>query len=161
MSEAGRWPTWRLGMCIGPSFSLGAKPHTGIEPFGKLVQQVMEQEPYRSAQRVFWIMDNGSSHRGQTCVDRLQTAYPTIVPVHLPIHASWLNQIELYFSIVQRKVLTPNDFPSLSAVAERLLQFGERYEQMAKPFEWKFKRDDLSKLMAKLSIEQQPLAAVA
>src|SRR5437899_6322108 len=83
---------------------------TGIEPFGRLVQQVMEQEPYKSARRVFWIVDNGSSHRGAAAVKRLQGEYSNLQLVHLPVHASWLNQVEIYFSVIQRKVLTPNDF---------------------------------------------------
>ena len=86
----------------------------------------MTQDPYRSARRVFWIMDNGSSPRGEASVQRLQTAFPTLVPVHGPIHASWLNQIEIYFSILQRKALTPNDFRSLADVEDRLIGF-ERY----------------------------------
>jgi hypothetical protein len=67
----------------------------------------MTSEPYASAQRVFWIVDNDSSHRGQRSIDRLQGAWPSLVLVHLPVHASWLNQIEIYFSILQRKALTP------------------------------------------------------
>jgi hypothetical protein len=124
---------------------------SGIQPFSRLVAQVMNQEPYRSASRVFWIVDNGSSHRGQPAVMRLQKTWPNAVMVHLPIHASWLNQIEIYFSIVQRKVLTPNDFESLADLEDRLLKFKKRYEQIATPFEWKFTRRDLKKLMQKLS----------
>ena len=123
---------------------------TGIAPFGRLVHQVMSQQPYRSAKRVFWIVDNGSSHRGQAAFNRLQVLYPNLVLVHLPVHASWLNQVEIYFSVVQRKVLTPNDFTSLPAVAQRLLDFQLYYEQIARPFEWKFTRIDLQKLVAKL-----------
>jgi len=126
---------------------------TGIEPFDRLVQQVMEQEPYRHAQRVFWIVDNGSSHRGTAAVQRLQGAYSNLILVHLPVHASWLNQVEIYFSVVQRKVLTPNDFTSLSEVADRLLAFHGFYEQIAKPFEWKFTRADLRELMSKLGAQ--------
>ena len=122
---------------------------TGIAPFERLVEQVMAQPPYREAQRVFWIMDNGSSHRGQRCVRRLRDKYPRLVPVHGPIHASWLNQIEVYVSIIQRKVLTPNDFPDLAAVAERLFQFERYYEGIATPFEWKFTRQDLQAVLAK------------
>ncbi len=107
---------------------------SGIVPFDRLVNDVMTQEPYLSAKRVFWILDNGSSHRGQPCVTRLQQRWPNIVVVHLPVHASWLNQIEIYFSIVQRKVLTPNDFDCLGSLEERLLQFQEHYEKIAKPF---------------------------
>jgi hypothetical protein len=132
---------------------------TGIEPFGRLVQQVMQQKPYRRARRVFWIVDNGSSHRGAAAVRRLQKRYSNLVLVHLPVHASWLNQVEIYFSVVQRKVLTPNDFTSLSQVAQRLLAFQELYEQSAKPFEWKFTRDDLRELLLKVS--QKSVTALA
>ena len=131
----------------------------GIAPFDRLVAQVMSQEPYRSARRVFWIVDNGSAHRGQKAVARLQARWPTLVLVHTPIHASWLNQIEIYFSIVQRKVLTPNDFPSLAAVKDRLLRFQERYAHAAKPFQWTFRRRDLTALLAKLA--RRPLRAAA
>jgi hypothetical protein len=136
------------------------QPSTGIEPFGRLVHQIMSQEPYRQARRVFWIVDNGSSHRGQAAVQRLARLYPNLVLVHLPVHASWLNQVEIYFSIVDRKVLTPNDFPSLAAVAQRLAEFERYYEQIARPFEWKFTREDLDRLLAKLQpIVALPLAA--
>jgi hypothetical protein len=133
---------------------------TGIAPFGRLVQQVMEQEPYRSARRVFWIVDNGSSHRGAAAAQRLKSAYANLHLIHLPVHASWLNQVEIYFSVVQRKVLTPNDFNSLREVEERLLAFETRYEQAAQPFEWKFTRADLSELMSRLH-QPAPLALAA
>jgi hypothetical protein len=123
----------------------------GIEPFDRLVAQVMTQQPYASARRVFWIVDNGSSHRGQRSIERLEGRYPNLVLVHLPIHASWLNQIEIYFSIVQRKVLQPNDFPDLAAVEQRLLAFARHYEQAAQPFEWKFTRHDLDRLLERLN----------
>jgi hypothetical protein len=124
---------------------------TGIIPFTRLVQDVMAGEPYCSARRVFWILDNGSSHRGLPSVNRLQGKWPQIIVVHLPVHASWLNQIEIYFSILQRKVLTPNDFLSLADLTERIFHFQEHYEKIAQPFEWKFTRKDLSNLMHKLS----------
>lgn len=126
---------------------------SGIASFEKLVNQVMSLEPYASAKRVFWIMDNGSSHRGERSIERLKK-WPMIVPVHLPIHASWLNQIEIYFSIVQRKVLTPCDFTSLSEVRDRLLRFQERYQEVARPFAWNFTRADLDRLCSKLSCEK-------
>jgi hypothetical protein len=127
------------------------EPTTGIEPFGRLVEQVMTTEPYASARRVFWVVDNGSSHRGQRAVDRLNQRWPNASLVQLPVHASWLNQVEIYFSVVQRKVLTPNDFADLAAVESRLLSFERRYEQTADPFEWKFTRSDLAKLLEQLA----------
>ena len=91
-----------------------SEPSGGIAPFDRLVWQVMTKQPYASARRVFWIVDNGSSHRGQKSVERLERRWPNLVLVHLPVHASWLNQIEIYYSIVQRKLLEPNDFDDLA-----------------------------------------------
>ena len=134
---------------------------SGIAPFDRLVAQAMTQEPYRSARRVFWIMDNGSSHRGQPSVQRLQSRYANLRVVHGPIHASWLNQIEVYFSIIQRKVLTPNDFDSLDTLADRLERFERHYELIAKPFHWKFTRADLDRLVQRLRLPSQPIAIAA
>lgn len=123
---------------------------TGIESYHRLVDLVMGQEPYRSARRVFWIADNGSSHNGEKSKQRLVQWYPNAVQVHLPVHASWLNQIEIYFSIVSRKVLSPDDFADVAAVKQKLLAFQAYYETLAKPFEWKFTRSDLTELLTKL-----------
>jgi hypothetical protein len=131
---------------------------TGIAAFDRLVDQVMKQRPYRQARRVFWIVDNGSAHRGLPAVRRLQTKYPNLVLVHGPVHASWLNQIEIYFSIVQRKILTPNDFRSLQQLAQRLLAFERHHQTIAKPFQWRFTRKDLHALLHKLN---RPLAKAA
>src|SRR5205823_2998394 len=116
---------------------------TGIAPFDRLVHQVMSQPPYGSARRVFWIVDNGSSHRGEACQRRLQSRWPNLVVVPTPVHASWLNQVEIYFSVLQRKALTPNDFASLEQLQERLLSFQDHYSTFAQPFQWKFTRRDL------------------
>ncbi len=132
---------------------------TGILPVDRLVGEVMRQEPYRSATRVFWIMDNCSAHRGQRAADRLRSKWPSVVLVHTPIHASWLNQIEIYFSIVQRKVLTPNDFSSLVELQQRLLNFQDHYQQIAKPFQWTFTRRNLAHVLDKL--DHRRLANVA
>ena len=123
---------------------------TGILPFGRLVAQVMGQKPYRSANRVFLVVDNGSSHRGQRAADRLRARWPNVVLVHTPVHASWLNQIEIYFSIVQRKLLDPNDFESLADVERALTAFQLRYQSVARPFRWTFTRRDLRALLDKL-----------
>ena len=137
------------------------EPTSGIEPFHRLVDQVMRDEPYRSARRVFWITDNGSSHRGQKSVERLSQWYPNAIQVHTPVHASWLNQIEIYFSVVQRKVLTPNEFCDLTAVEKALQDFQTYYEGIAKPFEWKFTREDLKQMLERAAHYelQLPMAA--
>lgn len=118
----------------------------GILPFDRLVEQTMTRPPYNDARRVFWIVDNCSAHRGAKAAERLHCRYPRLTLVHAPVHISWLNQIEIYFSIAQRNVLTPNDFPDLNALAERLLNFQYYWETAARPFQWKFTRQDLVEL---------------
>ncbi|MCQ8829426.1 IS630 family transposase [Streptomyces malaysiensis] len=122
------------------------EPTTGINPFMNLVTQVMTAEPYASAKRVFWIVDNGSSHRGQKAAARLTAAFPNAVMVHTPVHASWLNQVEIYFSVVQRKVVSLNDFTDLTQVADRLRAFEDRYNATAQPST----TSDLDDLLARL-----------
>jgi DDE superfamily endonuclease len=130
----------------------------GIAAFDRLVAQVMRQCPYRDARRVFWIVDNGSAHRGPAAIERLRANYPNLVLVHGPVHASWLNQIEIYFSVLQRKALAPNDFPSLAALRQRILGFQHHYQSIAQPFEWRFTRNDLAALLRRLSL---PVALAA
>jgi hypothetical protein len=123
---------------------------TGIEPFERLVEAVMTQEPYRSADRVFWIADNGSSHRGETARQRLRAAYDNAWLVSLPVHASWLNQVEIWFSLVQRKALTPNDMASTDEVEERLMKFQDYQNENPKPFNWKFTKENLHDWLERL-----------
>ena len=136
-------------------------PKDGIEPFDTLVDQFMTAAPYSNAQRVFLVLDNGSAHRGKRSIDRLEGTWPNLIVVHTPIHASWLNQAEIYFSIVQRKALQPNDFQDLDALEQHLLAFGRRYQQIARPFEWKFTRTDLNQLLDRLDAHQPPLRLAA
>ncbi len=131
---------------------------TGIEPFGRLVDQVLTEEPYRSGERLFWIVDNGSSHRGAAAQKRLRQVDARIILVHTPVHASWLNQVEIYFSIIQRKVLTPNDFADLEAIRLRLALYEELSNQNPTPFQWQFDRAKLTVLLAKIEARQMALA---
>jgi transposase len=135
------------------------EPTTGIEPFGRLVEQVMTAEPYASADRVFWVVDNGSSHRGQASVERLEGAWENLRLIHLPVHASWLDQIEIFFSVVQRKVVSPNDFSDLAEIEARLAAFECRYNDVARPFNWKFTRHDLDRLLIRIAAHEQQAPA--
>ena len=133
---------------------------TGIVPFGRLVDEVMSTEPYKSARCVFWIVDNGSSHCGKASIARMAESHTRARLIHLPVHASWLNQIEIYFSIVQRKALTPNDSPNLEALTDRLLAFATHYRTIARPFEWTFTRQNLQDILTKIADrELQPRLA--
>jgi len=139
------------------------EPKTGKAAFSRLVNDIMSQEPYRSARRVFWMVDNGSSHRGERAADELRAHHPRIVIVHTPKHASWLNQVEIYFSIIQRKVLTPNDCTSLQELEHRIIEFGRRYSALGKPFAWSFSRQELERRLRHplLQSEVVTLAKVA
>lgn len=138
-----------------------SEPKGGILAFDRLVWQVMTKEPYASARRVFWIVDNGSAHRGQKAVDRLERRWPNLILVHLPVHASWLNQMEIYFSIVQRKLLEPNDYADLAVLARTLNGFEHRWNEIAEPFEWNFTRNDLAALIDRLTVHEPQLELAA
>jgi hypothetical protein len=146
-------------MSIEQESSAAVKVKSGIAPVNRLVGEVMGQERYKSARRVFWIMDNCSAHRGQKAANRLRDRWPNLSLIHTPVHASWLNQVEVYFSILQRKVLTPNDFSSLQELEERLLAFQSHYEQSASPFNWTFTHQDLHALLAKIATRRLAVAA--
>jgi len=128
---------------------------TGITPFMDLMGQVMSRPEYQDAPRVFVIVDNGSDHRGQPAADRLRDAYPNAIMIHTPVHASWLNQIEIVFSVIQKKVLTPGDFPGLGTLSYALHAFVNRYNRTARPFDWKFTADDLTALLRRISQREQ------
>jgi len=132
---------------------------TGITPFTDLIGQVMNRPEYKEAPRVFVIVDNGSDHRGQTAADRLRDAYPNAIMIHTPVHASWLNQIEIVFSVIQKKVLTPGDFPGLGTLSHTLLAFVHRYNLTARPFNWKFTAGDLTALLRRISQREQSAAS--
>ncbi|MGH9100936.1 MAG: IS630 family transposase [Acidimicrobiales bacterium] len=136
---------------------------TGIMPFMELVSRVMTTEPYASAAHVYWVVDNGSSHNGKRSIDRMAAAWPTARLVHLPVHASWLNQIEIVFSIIQRKVIKPADFKDLDQLGDRLSRFEQRYNLTARPFDWRFTSDDLAVMLERLDAPRHdpevPLAA--
>jgi transposase len=129
---------------------------TGIKPFMDLIGQVMSRPEYHNAPRVFVIVDNGSDHRGQAAIDRLAAAHPNAIMIHTPVHASWLNQIEIFFSIIQKKVISPNDFAGLDELSRTLLAFVDRYNQTARPFNWKFTASDLTGLLRRISDHEQP-----
>jgi hypothetical protein len=101
----------------------------------------MSAEPYASARRVFWVVDNGASHRNLAAAARLSGAYPNALMVHLPVHASWLNQV--YFSVIQHKLLTLDDFEDQDQLAAQILTFEKRYNATARPFHRRFTRHDL------------------
>jgi transposase len=132
---------------------------TGIVPFMDLMAGVMERQEYRDAPRVFVIVDNGSDHRGKKAVRRLRRAHPNAIMIHTPVHASWLNQVEIFFSVIQKKVVSPNNFHSTEELSETLLAFIERYNRAAKPFNWKYTAGDLRDLLRRIDEHENQDAA--
>jgi transposase len=139
-----------LDVRTGQVFASAPKA-TGIVPFMDLLGQVMARPEYRDAPRVFVVVDNGSDHRGKKAAARLRRAHPNAVMIHTPVHASWLNQVEIFFSVIQKKAISPNDFPSLEKLSETLLAFVSRYNRTARPFSWKYTADDLKDLLRRVS----------
>jgi transposase len=133
---------------------------TGIAPFMTLMGQIMSAEPYKSAPRVFVIVDNGSDHRGKKAARRLRAAWPNAIMIHTPVHASWLNQVEIFFSIIQKKVVSPNDFASTAQLSATLMAFTDRYNKTAKPFNWKFTAADLAGMLEQIGTREEPAQPV-
>src|ERR1039457_3945017 len=151
-STFGRSLALLAGMDVHTGTVFASTPETtGIKPFMDLAGQVMARPEYKNAPRVFVIVDNGPDHRGQAAITRLARAHPNAIMIHTPVHASWLNQIEIFFSVIQKKVVTPNDFASLDKLSETLLAFVRRYNQTAKPFSWKYTAADLADLLHRIS----------
>jgi hypothetical protein len=134
---------------------------TGIAAFERLVADLMALEPYASARRVYLVCDNGSSHLGRASIDRTAKKWPNVLLVHLPVHASWLNQIEIVFSILQRKVLSPNDLTNLLQLADRIVAFERHFNAEPRSFDWRFTRADLEVFLKRLAAHEDLQSAVA
>lgn len=126
-------------------------PNNTKATFDQFVDEVMAQAPYRTARRVFWLVDSAPAHHPATFPARLAERHEQAIAVYLPVHASWLNQVEVYFSILQRKALTRRDFSSAEQMAQRILAFQARFSAQARPFHWKFTADDLRKRLQSLT----------
>ncbi|MGO9584388.1 MAG: transposase [Acidimicrobiales bacterium] len=111
--------------------------------------------------RVYLVCDNGSSHRGRASIERTAKKWPNVLLVHLPVHASWLNQIEIVFSILQRKVLSPNDLTNLLEMADRIVTFERHFNAAPRPFDWRFTRADLEVFLKRLAAHEDLPSAVA
>jgi ADP-ribose pyrophosphatase YjhB (NUDIX family) len=154
--------TYHAALDVQTGRVLGAFPERNTsEAFRGFVDRVMRTPRYRSARRVYWILDNGSAHDPRSFVKWLRGRHPKARAIYLPTHSSWLNQIEVYFGIVQLKALTPSDFPSHEALRQRLEGFQEYYNLRAHPFDWRFTRADLTHLLQRLAQNSKAANIVA
>jgi hypothetical protein len=129
-------------------------PRTGIEPFGRRAARVMEREPYRSAGRVFWAVDNGSSHRGAASVERPTGGHGGLIAVQTPVHSGWLDRVAVDVSVVERKVLTPDEFAGSDEAEERLRPCEGLTDGEPRPFRWKFARTKWAALLRRLEAKR-------
>ena len=89
------------------------------------------------AKRIHLILDNGSSHTSKAT--KLWLAeHPRFRVTYTPVHASWLNMVEIFFSILARRVLRRGDFASREELINKILAFIETYNLTAKPFRWTY-----------------------
>ena len=153
------WPTSRTSDVHRAQVLGSIAEKAGIVPFMQLAAQMMRTEPYASTRRVFWVVDNDSSHNGARFVARMDAAWPTVTLVHLPVHASWLNQMEIYFSILHCKTISCAGFPDLDPLAHRVMAFQEYYSTMAEPFDWNYTRHDLNDYLRRLAVREPMFAA--
>ncbi len=116
----------------------------------------LDREIPPSVRCISVVLDNSSAHKGKQVRAWLQS-HPRFVCWFLPVHCSWMNQVEQWFGIVQRKRLRISDFADLDHLAERLMAFVAEWNAHAHPFNWSTK--SAAKVMAKY--QAQPLLAPA
>lgn len=87
--------------------------------------------------KIVVILDNGSSHVSKATRAWL-AAHPRFEAHYTPKHASWVNQIELFFSILQRKVIRNGDFQNRADLIDKMIRFIADYDQTARPFAWTY-----------------------
>jgi transposase len=113
----------------------------------------LDREIPATVTTVHVVLDNLQMHKGKQVQAWLKD-HPRFAFHHPPVHCSWMNQVEQWFSILQRKRLRIADFPTKAALAERLQAFITEWNQVAHPFQWKTK--SVAKVMAKCQRAEAP-----
>lgn len=116
--------------------------------FGAFLLSLVDQSIARGKRVIHFVIDNSSIHRPRFLEDWLQENLRgrpgvTIIVHWLPVRSSWLNQIEIWFSILQAKVLTPNFLESFEEIRAAILGFALLYNQSAAPFKWTYTAQQL------------------
>lgn len=132
----------------------------GIDPFERVLGHCLAQPRYQDIDRCFLIVDNGSAHHPSTSPARIGRQFPQVTVVHLPVHSSWLNQFEIYLSILKRKALTPADFADVQQVSRRIAAFQHYYNAHAEPFRWRYTRQNLEAYVKRLALHDAIYAEV-
>ena len=122
----------------------------------------LDREIPATIETIHVVLDNLRMHKGKQ-VQAWLAQHPRFVFHHPPVHCSWMNQVEQWFGILQRKRLRIADFADKSALAERLQAYIREWNQVAHPFNWSTKA--VAKIMAKCRVtevpseDKQPVAA--
>ena len=157
--DRGGWLNYLAALDVHRGRLLGrCEDQTGIAAFERLVADVMAIEPYVSARRVYLVCDNGSSH---ACKHRSSARKEMAerLLVHIPVHASWLNQIEIVFSILQRRSCPQRSLDL--RLADRIVGFERHFNAEPRSFDWRFTRADLEVFLKRLAAHEDLQSAVA
>lgn len=128
----------------GKVYGRTAERKRQVEFIAFLEQLDRELPPEKTTVHI--VLDNLRMHKGKQVMAWL-AKHPRFVFHHPPVHCSWMNQIEQWFSILQRKRLAVADFADKAALAERLAAFIREWNENAHPFNWTTK--SVAKVMAK------------
>ena len=123
-----------LKVHVGEVSSMASKTRNRFD-FIEFLDQLEGEIP--ATKQVVAVLDNLSTHKTKE-VDEWLAAHPRWRFQFTPTHASWLNQVEIFFSTLQRKVIRHGSFDSEADLAEQMLAFVEHYNQTAKPFNWTY-----------------------
>lgn len=113
--------------------------------------EMLDREIPAEITMIHIVLDNLRMHKGKQ-VQAWLAKHPRFVFHHPPVHCSWMNQVEQWFSILQRKRLAIADFADKAELAERLQAYIREWNEVAHPFKWSTK--SVTKIMAKCG---QPL----
>jgi len=108
--------------------------------FMRFLRRLLSDYP---AQELYIVADNGSSHRSKKTLAWV-AKHKRLHLTFTPTHASWLNQIEIWFGILTRKVVRRGIFKSREELVERLMSFIQTYNQEARPFQWTYTGNPLA-----------------
>lgn len=132
--------TAALNVAIGTIFGVVTDGKGTFQLFADFLTTLIGSAIDQGYERVHLILDNASTHRPKYLRTWLAQSFPDVdVELHwLPVRSSWLNQIEIFFSLLQTQALTPNDFVDTDAVRDRILGYIDLRNEEPRPIDWTY-----------------------
>lgn len=115
--------------------------------FIRFIRRIMKAHPKG---KLYLVLDNGTTHRSKETT-AFFARHPRLVPVFTPTHASWLNQVEIWFSLLSRQALRNVSFRNRAELRDRILRYVEEYNRSAHPFKWTSNGQPLAGRRAKVT----------